>query len=505
MKKIIVIMFFIFNSKIFAINLGALDTSFSNDGVTDGWVLDGVNGSSLSGQTIAVDRLGRILVAGVEVVFGQGFKVVVRRYLPDGTYDNTLDSEFLGNVLLEPKSNNIIKVGIELDELNGFFLGYSYNSCAGIDTCIDTIVYHISENGSILGGDSIVFDAGAVISSQDDDFVDMVYFTAEKKLAVAVDVKVDNSPTYNKDFGVAVFNILVGGGITPDTGFGSNGHSGCFFNQDNTGHNDTDEARAITANFEEETVIVGGWSFEGNGSASIGKNMSFCEFNLVSQNGNPPGTVIEKWSTEIMPDSPFIYDEEILYDLKYHTEYVETGSGLVGVKTIIATGIINGANSDDFALIKYFYDGMDWVPDTSFGPYGTGWARAGFSLLNGNNGFIDTEDVAKSLFIESEDGAILIGGYSEWYDTGNRRIAGALLKFTKNGILDKNWGDNKSGKTMVILDDITNIKIISDITIAGANESIFTTGTYPGAFSGNDSLLITKHINDSIFSGSFDD
>lgn len=505
MKKIILIVLIICCSKVSAVNLGALDTSFSQDGVSDGWLLDGVNGSSLSGQKIAVDRLGRILVAGVEVVFGQGFKVMVRRYLADGTYDTTLDSEFLGNVLLEPKSNNIINIGIELDEFNGFFLGYSYNSCEGTGTCIDTIIYHISENGTILGGDSIAFDAGAVISSQDDDFVDMVYFTVEKKLAVAVDVKTDNSPTFNKDFGVAVFNVFVGGGLTPDIGFGTNGQTGCFFNQDNTGHNNTDEARAITANFDESTVIVGGWSYEGNGLASTGKNMSFCEFNLLELNGNAPGTVIEKWSTESMPNSPFIYDEEILYDLKYKTEYVNNGSGLVGVKTVIATGFTNGANSDDFAIIKYVYDGMDWVPDTSFGPYGTGWSITGFNLIDSNNTIIETRDVAKSVVIEQEDGAIVIGGYSEWYDNTDRRIAGALVKFTKNGLLDKNWGDNKSGKTMVILDDITNFKMFNDIIVTGVDESILTVGTYPATSNFNDRLMITKHINDSIFISSFND
>ncbi len=504
MKKMIIFLVLILTSRSFAINLGSLDTSFSNDGVSDGWLLDGVTGGSVSGQSVAVDRQGRILVAGVEVIFGQGQRVMVRRYLPDGTYDNTLNSAGLGSVLNKPYSNNIVKVGLELDEFNNFFLAYSYNSCEGVDTCIDTFVYHISESGAVLGGASISFDAGSVVSSQDDDFVDMVYFTVEKKLAVAIDVKVDNSPTYNKDFGVVLLNVFQGGGVAADTSFGNNSKSSCFFNQDSTGHNNTDEARAITANFDSNTVIVGGWSFEGNGAALTGKNMSFCEFNLFQQDGNPPGTVIEKWSTETLPNSPFIYDEEILYDVKYKTEYVDTGSGLVGVKTLFATGFTNGANSDDFALVKYVYDGMDWVLDTSFGPFGTGWAITGFSLLDSNSGFVDTEDVAKSLFVESEDGSILIGGYSEWYDLSDRRINGALLKFTKNGILDKNWGDNKSGKTMVVLDDITNIKTISDITVSGSAESIFTTGTYPSSNNGNDSLLISKHINDSIFAGSFD-
>ena len=126
MKKMIIFLVLILTSRSFAINLGSLDTSFSNDGVSDGWLLDGVTGGSVSGQSVAVDRQGRILVAGVEVIFGQGQRVMVRRYLPDGTYDNTLNSAGLGSVLNKPYSNNIVKVGLELDEFNNFFLAYSY-------------------------------------------------------------------------------------------------------------------------------------------------------------------------------------------------------------------------------------------------------------------------------------------------------------------------------------------------------------------------------------------
>lgn len=496
MKKFLFIFTMTFNLMVNAVDLGSLDTSFSHDGTSDGWDLSGAPGVSHSGSSVAIDSQGRVLVAGFEYSPTEGLSALIKRYLPDGTRDLTIDTQGLAHVLPKPENNNFDENMIKVipDETGGFFLAYTFNSCEGSGTCIDSNIMHFSENGLQTGGSSLGFDQG------DNYFQDMVYIPAIQMIVLAVTVHISDTP-FDTDFGIGVFRFTETGHIVPNVDFGFNGRSTCSFNQSIT--NKTDNARAITTGELYSEVIIGGWSFEGNGAFSSGKNMSFCEFNLLHGNFPP---LLSKWSTESLPDNPFSDDEEILTGLSYYTDVISHQAGTDYVKSVVATGTITGVNSDDFALVKYIFDdnSSSWIADANFGPNGSGWSTANFTLLDSNNNLIDTEDKPTGITIEQEDYSILIGGNSEWHDISDRRVAGALLKFNKSGIPEKQWGTDHNGKSLIHLDNVNNPKIFSGIVIEPVSESIFVAGTYPGSNAGWDSTLLAKFHNDRIFATTFD-
>ena len=493
MKHIIIILILI-STNCFAINLGSLDTTFSNDGVTDGWERTGANGYATGGTSIVVDSQGRALIAGSEFFDNSGLndiRVFVERYLPSGVIDPTFNSQSISVFLNRPDLLGLIHIQIVLDENDGFFLGYSYDNCAG-SNCNDTIIYHFNDTGSILGVRNIAFDLGPDVNSKNDKFSEMVYIPTLDKLVVALSVDTLAMPYYDVDFGVAVLNVATDGSLTLDTNFNADGLNTCAFNQDPNFTNEVDTASAIVFNSQQNTVIVAGEAFEGNGAFSSGFNMAFCEFRLTDIVGEPSGTLIEQWSTEPLPNSIFGDDQEYLRDVLFNNDG----------DLIVAGMLTSASDTNDFALVKYHFDGMDWIIENSFGPNGTGWTTATFTLLDSNFNSVDTNDTVYKLIYESEDGGLLIGGSSSWDDGADSYSAGSFVRFTKNGILDTNWGQNKSGKSLVILDSITKRDGFLDIAEKGVGESIFATGASKDG--SDDKRIIAKFHNDLIYGGNFD-
>lgn len=486
MKKLIFISGVLVSCFTYAISLGSLDTSFS----TNGWDRTGITNFDREGESIARDSMGRILVSGEENFDNNGQTdrtILVQRYLADGTLDASFNLHDISNLTPEPYSLS----GIEADDNGGFFLAYSYYNCEPINFCLDTIVYHFNDSGTILGVQNIAFDLG-MVGAQNDSFADLIYIPAKDRLAVAITVdRVRNSPIYDKDFGLAIINVNSDGSLNIDTSFDSDGKATCAFNQDINNQTDEDWASGLIFNSLENTIIVGGIAYEGNGALNEGFNQAFCEFLLEDANGQTAGALVEQWSTQPLADNPFSDDKESVSDMKLYNGSLFVAGELTGV-----------SSSKDFALIKYSFNGGDWIIDTNFGPNGTGWTTVNFVLSDSTLNDVDATDLVNSLIVEPEDGSLLLGGTSIWNDNGLNKNTISLARFSSGGYLDTNWGINHSGTSLINLDGSTFLDDLYGMVFDHINESIYIVGTsyIPNGFK----RFVAKIHNDQIFGSGFD-
>ena len=112
--------------------------------------------------------------------------------------------------------------------------------------------------------------------------------------SVEEDAEVERTGSEDTDFGVLMLNTEPSNGtLSIDTNFDSDGKNLCFFDQNNPAGS-RDKAEALVWDAVNNTVIIGGSAFEGDGVEGDGWNMAFCEFNLS-------GALLRKWSTQAAP------------------------------------------------------------------------------------------------------------------------------------------------------------------------------------------------------------
>jgi hypothetical protein len=474
----------IFTSSAMAIDLGSLDTSFSNDGNSDGWDISGEMGYDRYGSDVIIDSQGRILIAGTyDYDFnGNDFTGArLERRLPNGQLDNSFDGDGIKELTFVPASQGQFEYQLQLDSVDGVFLGYSRLYCVTDNDCeSDLYIYHINANGFVVGVQKIEFDLGSTIDRHDDVFADMVYIPSLNKLAITAEVELD-SPN-DTDYGIALLNVdPVSGALSIDTGFSVDGMRQCYFDQ-NGSSGSQDKPEAIVWDSLTNHLIVGGSTFEGNGFGGDGWNMSFCEFDMV-------GNLISQWSTMSNPDT--LDDREFLKDMAFRN--------INGTSHLIIAAALPGAGGLDFAVTKYSLNQfLQWETDSNFGSLGNGWESTAFQYI-----FVgDTNDIPNEMVIE-EDNSILLAGTISWTD--NNMLphgAIALARYTPNGRLDSNWGIGHSGKAVHSFDVSNKWDSAESVAIDPVTEEIYVTGW---SYDGLDfqSLIANMH-NDLVFANNFD-
>ena len=494
MKTIVflILIFTIFQSK--AIDLGSLDTSFSNDGVSDGWDRSGETGYYRYGSATVVDSQGRIYVAGTYDYDAGGSTAKgarIERYLPSGTLDNTFGTGGIKTFAVPPAPINQFEYSLVLGPSDSIFMGYSRLYCIVGNECHSNIkIYYVNSSGVTVGDITIPFDLGGTWERNDDNISDMVYMPTLNRLAISAEV--ERGGSQDTDFGVAMVNVdPVTGSLSMDTNFDTDGKNICYFDQGAT--NDTDSARSIVYNWLQGSVIVGGTSFEGNGVNANGTNLAFCEFNIAD------GSLLRKWSTQPEPD--FLDEREYLHDMVFVTDFVDNGGIILLTSGIVVAATLPGdGNSSflDFGLTKFSFNSSSWERNISFGENGTGITTTNFQFI-----FVgDTDDYVAEMLMEPEGVSIVLAGNITWDDGGLSKSVPALAKYTYNGILDTNWGIGKSGKAVTPFDTSVLWDSATSVSIDPNNEELYIAGwSYDGL---DFKSLIANFHNDMIFGGNFD-
>lgn len=466
-----------------AVDLGALDQTFSEDGTSNGWDISGEMGFNRYGSDVVVDSQGRIYVVGTNDYDFNGNdekQARLERRLSNGLLDTSFSDDGVFEFSLPPASQSQFDYELALNSSDGVLVAYSRLFCASENACeSDVIVYHVNVNGHLVGSQQIDFDLGSTLDRQDDDLADMVYVPSINKVAITAEVELTNSN--DTDYGIAVLNVdPVSGALSVDTGFSVDGQRQCYFDHEN-GTVSRDKPEAIVYNPINNTFIVGGSTFEGNGLGADGWNMSFCEFDMA-------GDLVRDWSTESDPDA--LDDREFVGDMEYVYES--------GTQYLIIVGALPGAGDLDSMISRYELNQLNqWERDTSFGTNGTGYETVAYQFP----GVGDTNDSAKELLIE-EDGAILVVTSMSWENGGLPKGAVGLSKHTSSGHLDTNWGIGKTGIAVHVFDFFNLWYVPEAVAINPVTEEIYVVGfSYNGVEF--HSMIANMH-NDSIFGGNFD-
>ncbi len=469
-----------------AIKLGSVDSTFSQDGQTDGWDLSGESGFNWYGSDVVVDSQGRILIAGTyQYDFNGQTELMARveRRLPNGELDLSFDNDGILDLAMIPAPQSQLDYGLALNSSDGVFVGYSRIYCQTTNDCeSDPYIYHINANGVIVGNLQVEFDIGATIDRQDAGLTDLVYVPSINKLALTAEVELTN--INDTDYGIAVLNVdPVSGALSMDTGFSSDGKRTCYFDHADI-QGSRDYPSAIVWHNGISRFIVGGSTFEGNGINADGWNMSFCEFDLA-------GNLTRDWSTQ----SPNLAldSREFLNDLVVYHE-----AGLGGQSYLVGIGALPGPGGLDTALFRYQETQlMQWELDSSFGSNGTGYETTGFEYLFQG----ETQDTGVELLIESEDDSILVLSSLGWDENGQTKSAFGLSKYTKGGLLNTSWGIG-NGIAVHTFDVFNRWDIAEGIAINPQTEEIYVTGmSYDGL---NFKSTVANMHNDSIFASNFD-
>ena len=470
------------NNLAMAVDLGALDTSFSADGQTDGFVLDHELGFNRYGADVVVDSQGRIYLAGTyDYDFGGQIEkgARVERWLANGQRDTSFNGTGVVELALPPAPGNQFEYELALDSSDGVLMGYSRLFCATSSDCESELyVFHLNASGATVGNLQVSFDLGATNDRIDDDFADMVYEPLINKLAIAATV--ERSGQNDTDMGIAVLHVdPVSGALSLDTGFDADGKNQCWFDQADPSGSE-DRASAIVYHPLNQSFIVGGSAFEGNGTQGDGWNMAFCEFGLN-------GALVRQWSSQ--SGQAALESQEFVADMAYTFDFIR-GSGL------LVAGSVSGNGGLDYALVRYQQDQLgQWGTDPGFAVNGI--RTVGFQYL-----FVgDTNDFAQELLVEA-DGRVIMLGNLAWDDNNQlAHSAVGLARFTPYGQLDTNWGIGHSGKAVHTFDLISQWDHADGLAVDPQTEELYITGwSYNGDFQ---SLLANLH-NDQIFGGNMD-
>lgn len=479
MKQIINIFTVIITVNLMSIQLvkaqspGDLDTSFDNNG----WIENNSVQESYH-NNLAIDTQGKVVVAEIfkDLNLDTDYHVILKRYEKTGQRDMSLISgPFVLDVGLISDP-----VGVQLDENDGIFLAFSFQSCVAVNTMcqMDIFIVHYDKFGTLLGSQTVAFDYGSTYDRQDDVFADMKYNPSLKKLVVVAEVERDGIG--DTDFGVAMLDVAPDGTIGLATSFSSDGITACYFDQyDSQGSWDNPKS-VLFLNNPPYNLIVAGSAFEGNGDLNDGWNLAFCEYDVL-------GSEINKWSTLNMPVNG--ESKEILTNMALF-EDTET--------SLIVTAEISNTAGMDFAVTKFQYNTITtlWDLNTEFGDGTTGWSVMGFSQL-----FIgDTEDTAQALFVQ-DDNKIVVAGSSEWLDNGSLYSQASLLRLNASGSLDTTWAD--SGKKAYNFTDTTSDKVNAMVEDS-ANKEIYIAGNHISNFRAGSFIANIDNNSDMIFKSGFE-
>jgi len=157
-----------------AMNSGIFDTSFSNDGVTDGWDYQSSAGNYVDGQDLLVDSQNRILTTS-----RLGGVVTVLRYLPNGELDSDFNSG--GKIQLPTIIDGSFTIKLAMGKSDDFYIAYTFQFC-GSECDNDMVIYNIDSTGTILSTKNIAIDIGG--TAKNDLLEDILYISSLDKIII---------------------------------------------------------------------------------------------------------------------------------------------------------------------------------------------------------------------------------------------------------------------------------------------------------------------------------
>ena len=499
MKSKINILMALLISQVSVANLsGKLDTTFSNDGTTDGWLLYDTNdiNHTFRSHDVVVDSLGRVIVVGNFSVqhnpnLGIEYQTRLKRYLKNGQLDTSFGNNGVVDFILTSSSYNEEKINkLALTPHDAIFIGSSRLKCISefeSECHFDVKINFVNSHGVKAGKIDIPFDYASTPIRKRDVFKDLVYVaTSNPEIGkVAITAEVSRELSSDTDFGIAVIKAdLVTGELFMDTSFHFDGKTECHFNQTD-GSRNQDSPTSISWNKQGNTYIVAGTIYEGVYPDNYGQNMGFCEF-------SQGGTLLRQWSTK----------NNNTFDVKSFESAndIQIGEDSEGAVSLYVTGTMDGATDGDLTLMRYQQTIFgEWFIDTSFGANLTGISTAGFSLP-----FIgDTSDVPSELHIE-KDGSILVFGRGTWNDP-TLKSALIFAKFKQNGELDTSWGIGQAGKVILPLaTSAAYYDFASGLTEDPKTQEIYVVGYTKDSVNNRYLGFVVNMHNDVIFKNNFE-
>lgn len=369
---------------------GSLDKTFGTNGI----VITDFNHDNDKGQKLAIQKDGKILLAGFSVDSLNRANIFVCRYLSSGVLDNSFGKN--GKCLLSNVSVVISAIALQKSQkiVLGGYIGNRLFLCR-LNTN-GTLDSSFGLNG-IVRYDSLSYYILFNIKIQNDDKI--------------ITVGMGDGSKYDVSNVFRLYRFNANGSI--DTAFGDKGNVSSHFGDGNDAANDL----VIQKNGK---IVVGGFTnFYGDHS--------------------PPVTVA-RYNVDGSLDSSFGING---IDTTFiHSPYdIGVTLALQNDQKIIASAFSSNGVNDSYGHIRYKENGM---LDSSFGANGIVITKV--STSNNSSYYYD---VPNSVYVDDNDGKIYQAGTA----TNGTNIDFGLLKYNPNGTLDSSFGNDGKVITSILNGD----------------------------------------------------
>jgi len=385
----------------------AADGDYMTDWASSGRTLLQLGMAEDVGSTIAVQRDGKLLLAGQCGTSGNRYALCAARLRTDGQYDLSFGPNETGRVVLNSLSF-LVDVDAALG-LHGFalqpdgraLLGGNW-TCGNWSGCKAGMLVRLGANGVAEPNPNSQYGVSYAYNSS-------YAFNTVSALALAPDGKIiaagctaraDSDPP-NYDFGVARFNI----DLLPDASFGSSGSRvGAF----DIGGSQDDCATSVVV-LPDRKIVAAGAVRGDDGRLKAGLMKLNVDGSMDAAFGNSGRTWFDRvqWSLGSIAINAITLDRR--------------GRLVVAGWRQIADG-----NDEDFFVARL--DATTGALDPTFN--GNGVASVAFDLA------APFTDVANDVAVQG-DGRILVAGQAS---AANSSIAFAAARLNDNGTLDTNFG-----------------------------------------------------------------
>ena len=395
--------------------------------------------SSAHGESVAVQRDGKIVVAGsAQVTDVDRFALV--RYNSDGSLDTTLNGS--GKLTTAVGTGDYHGKGMALQGDGKIVVtGYSFKAGGGL--CFTVLRYRT--DGSL---DTSFGDAGKVTTSvgSNNDSAESVIIQGDGKIVVAGWFNASS----NNDFAVVRYNA----NGTLDTSFNETGKAAADFGADAYGRS--------VAVYGDGRIVVAGYTTKSYESKKQ------CALACFKANGS--------------------LDTSFNGTAKVTTNFGGDGNAegrSVTVQTdgkIVVVGYATAGNTEKFALARYNADG---TPDTSFGDSGRVMTYVGISGSN-----------ATGVALQ-KDGKIVVAGYA--VNNSGTDYDFACVRYNTDGKVDQSFGDGGKIMTSVGKGDgkANSVAVQSDGKIIVAGSVYFGDVTVAGSVYVGDSKFVVVRYDAS--------
>jgi uncharacterized delta-60 repeat protein len=392
--------------------------------------------SSAHGESVAVQRDGKIVVAGYAEV-GRGDQFALVRYNSDGSLDTSLNSS--GKVTTAVGTGTWGGEGVALQEDGKIVVaGSSLN--AGGQSCVTVLRY--GADGSL---DTSFAESGKVTTSIGAKYAiaESVTIQSDGKIVVAGN---SLNASGNNDFAVVRYNA----NGTLDTSFNETGKANADFGAHDYG-------RSVAVERDGRIVVTGYTtkSYESKKECALAcfkakgsLDTSFNETGKVTTNFGGDGNA-EGRSVAVQTDGK-----------------------------IVVVGYATAGSTEKFALARYNADG---TPDTSFGDSSRVMTDVGISGSN-----------ATGVALQ-KDGKIVVAGYA--VKNSGTDYDFACVRYETDGKVDQSFGDG--GKVMTSVgqgDNKANSLVVQDGKIIVAGSVYFGDVTVAGSvYVGDSKFAVVRY------------